>query len=96
MLQCKLLRSRKVDMTEISFKGRHTEKPMILQCVRWYLAYALSYRNLEEMMKERGFAVDHSTIHRWVLHYSPLLEQAFHRKKRRPGGRGFRWKNRGG
>ena len=56
---------------------------MILQSVRWYLAYALSYRNIEEMMKERGIDVDHSTIQRWVVRYSPQLEQVFHAKKKR-------------
>jgi transposase-like protein len=40
-------------------------------CVRWYLAYALSFRNLEEMMQERGVFVDHSTIHRWVIKLTP-------------------------
>ncbi|MCP3675474.1 MAG: IS6 family transposase, partial [Gammaproteobacteria bacterium] len=48
---------------------------MILQSVRWYLAYALSYRDIEEIMKERGFDVDHSTILRWVVYYAPLLQQ---------------------
>ena len=64
-------------MTAISFKGRHFQKDMIVQSIRWYLAYALSYRDIEEMMQERGFSVDHSTINRWVLHYSPQLEAAF-------------------
>ena len=45
------------------------------------------YRDIEEMMKERGFEVDHSTIQRWVVYYSPKLEEAFHMKKRRPGNR---------
>ena len=44
----------------IKFKGQHFEQEMILQSVRWYLAYSLSYRDIEEMMKERGFEVDHS------------------------------------
>jgi transposase-like protein len=43
--------------------------------VRWYCHYALSYRNLEEMMQERGVQVDHSTIHRWVLKYAPELDK---------------------
>jgi transposase-like protein len=43
----------------ISFKGRQFDKHMMLQSIRWYLAYNLSYRNLEEMMAERGFHVDH-------------------------------------
>ena len=71
----------------ISFKGRHFQQEMVLQCVRWYVAYALSYRDLEEIMKERGFEVDHSTIHRWVIHYAPVLEKAFRKKKRQACGR---------
>jgi IS6 family transposase len=43
--------------------------------VRWYLRYALSYRDLEEMMMERGIAVDHSTIYRWVQRYAPEIEE---------------------
>jgi len=74
-------------MATISFKGRHFQQEMILQSVRWYLAYALSYRDIEELMAERGFSVDHSTINRWVLHYSPQLDAAFRRKKKRGGGR---------
>jgi len=76
-------------MGTISFKGRHFRREMILQCVRWYLAYGLSYRDMEEIMEERGFCVDHSTIHRWVTHYSPLLLSAFRKKKRKPG---VRWR----
>ena len=71
----------------IDFKGRHFEREMILQSVRWYLAYSLSYRDIEEIMKERGFEVDHSTIQRWVVHYAPQLEDAFYKKKKRPGNR---------
>ena len=71
----------------ISFSGRHFHQDMIMQSVRWYLAYSLSYRDIEEIMKERGFSVDHSTLNRWVVHYAPQLEQAFHQKKKRPGDR---------
>jgi putative transposase len=46
------------------FKGRQFDKSVILLCVRWYLAYNLSLRNLEEMMAERGISVDHATVHR--------------------------------
>ena len=74
-------------MPTISFKGRHFQHDMILQSVRWYLAYALSYRDIEELMQERGFSVDHSTINRWVLHYSPQLDAAFRQKKKRVGHR---------
>ncbi len=51
-------------MGAISFKGRHFQHDMTLQSVRWYLAYSLSYRDIEELMHERGFSVDHSTIQR--------------------------------
>ena len=74
-------------MAEISFSGRRFQHDMILQSVRWYLAYALSYRDIEEIMQERGFDVDHSTIHRWVVHYSPQLVQRFRSKQRKPAGR---------
>lgn len=58
---------------------------IIAQCVRCYLAYALSLRNLEEMMAERGIAVDHYTLHRWVIRLVPLLDMAFRRHKRPVG-----------
>jgi transposase-like protein len=57
------------------FKWRHYESEIILTCVRWYLRYALSYRDLEEMMTERGLSVDHSTIFRWVQRYAPELDE---------------------
>jgi putative transposase len=69
----------------IDFKGSHFERDIILWGVRWYVAYPISYRQLEEMMEERGVEVDHSTVNRWVLKYVPLLEQAFHRRKRSVG-----------
>ena len=52
----------------LSFKGRHRQQDMIPQCVRWYVAYSLNYRDWEEMMHERGYGVDHSTIQRWVVY----------------------------
>src|SRR5215510_6635956 len=66
----------------VSFKGVHFPQEIILTCVRWYLAYPLSYREVEELMEERGVELDHATIHRWVLKYTSLLEEAFHRHKR--------------
>ena len=57
-------------------------KDIILTCVRWYVAYPLSCRQVEELMQERGVAVDHATINCWVLKYAPQLEEAFHRRKR--------------
>lgn len=61
--------------TQGPFKWRHFQADIILLCVRWYLRYALSYRDLEEMMAERGLQVDHTTIYRWVQHYAPELDR---------------------
>ncbi|MER8376915.1 IS6 family transposase [Mesorhizobium sp. M0488] len=69
------------------FKGRHFDRSVILQCVRWYLAYNLSLRDLEEMMAERGLNVDHSTVHRWVVHFSPQLLERFNKRKRTVTGK---------
>ncbi|GHO60721.1 hypothetical protein KSB_91960 [Ktedonobacter robiniae] len=57
------------------FKWRHFQTDIILLCVRWYLRYALSYRDLEEIMLERGLHVDHTTIYRWVQEYASELER---------------------
>ena len=69
------------------FKGRHFDRSVILLCVRWYLAYNLSLRDLEEMMAERGLSVDHSTVHRWIVRFSPLLLERFNRRKRAVTGK---------
>jgi putative transposase len=70
-------------------KRLHYPLDMILLCVRWYVAYSLSLRNLEEMMAERGFEVDHSSVYRWVIKLVPLFEKAFRRHKR-PVGKSWR------
>lgn len=57
------------------FKWRHYQGAIILNCVRWYCKYGISYRDLEEMMVERGIEVDHTTLYRWVQHYAPLMEK---------------------
>jgi IS6 family transposase len=57
------------------FKWRHYEAEIILQGVRWYLRYALSYRDVEELMAERGLSVDHTTIFRWVQEYAPEIDR---------------------
>jgi transposase, IS6 family len=57
------------------FRWKHFQGEIILLCVRWYLRYALSYRNLEEIMMERGISVDHTTIYRWVIIYAPKMEK---------------------
>jgi len=59
----------------IDFKWRHYEGEVILLCLRWYLRYRLSYRNLSEMMNERGLDIVGSTVYRWVQHYSPELQK---------------------
>ncbi|WP_350357421.1 IS6 family transposase [Paraburkholderia fungorum] len=66
-------------------KRRHFPLDVILLCVRWYVAYSLSLRNLEEMMAEHGFEDDHSTVHRWVIKLVPLFEKAFRKHKRAVG-----------
>jgi putative transposase len=73
----------------IDFKGSHFEKEIILWGVRWYVAYPISYRQLEEMMQERGVAVDHSTLNRWVIKYAPECEKQF-RRRQRPVGKSWR------
>ncbi|MGP2518176.1 IS6 family transposase [Yersinia sp. 2545 StPb PI] len=70
-----------------AFRRLHYPTDVIAQCVRWYLAYALRLRNLEEMMAERGILVDHSTLHRWVIRLVPLLDKVFRRHKRTVGRR---------
>src|SRR5512132_1710780 len=57
------------------FKRRRFLAEIILLCVRWYCRYGISYRDLEEMMAERGVAVDHVTLYRWVQRYAPELEK---------------------
>ncbi|PHM51513.1 transposase [Xenorhabdus hominickii] len=69
------------------FKRLHYSVDIIAQCVRWYLAYALSLRNLEEMMAERGIAVDHSTLSRWVHRLVPLIVKHYRRSKSKVGPR---------
>src|SRR5215510_10652722 len=66
------------------FRGRHFRDDIIVLCVRWYLRYPLSYRDLEELMLERGLTIDHSTIARWVLRYGPVLNQRIRSEIRRP------------
>src|SRR5215204_3100020 len=73
----------------INFKGSHFEREIILWGVRWYVAYPMSYRQLEEMMGERGVAVDHSTLNRWVIRYAPEVEKHFGRRQR-PVGKSWR------
>ena len=57
----------------------------VVVCVRWYAAYPLSFRNIEEMMAERGVWVDHSTLHRWSIKMLPVLAAVCRRRKRSVG-----------
>ena len=57
------------------FKDKQFSKEIIILCVRWYLKYNLSYRDLQEMMLERGIEVSHTTIYRWVVEYAPKLNR---------------------
>ena len=63
----------------------HNPLEVMLVCVRWYAAYPLSFRNIEEMMVERGVFVDHSTLHRWSSKMLPVLAPVFRRRKRAVG-----------
>ena len=65
----------------MNFKWYHFYKDIILMAVRWYFAYALSYRDIEELLRERGIKVDHATINRWVIEFGPQLAAAFKKRK---------------
>ena len=69
------------------FKGRHFRGEIVLWAVRWYCRYGISYRDLEQMMAERGVSVDHSTIYRWVQRYAPEIEKRLRWHWRRPRSR---------
>jgi putative transposase len=69
----------------ISFKGSHFPKEVIMQSIRWYTSYSLSYRDVEELLEERGVELDHATVNRWVVKYSPLLELKFRKRKKKTG-----------
>src|SRR5450756_2364583 len=73
----------------LATKGMRFPIDVILMCIRWYAAYPLSYRHLEEMMQDRGVFVDHSSINRWVIRFLPLFEKFF-RKHKRPVGVSWR------
>ena len=72
------------------FKGRHFRGGIMLWAVRWYCRYGISYRDLEQMMAERGVRVDHATIYRWVQRYSPEIEKRMRWQWRRPGSTSWR------
>ena len=67
----------------IDFKGSHYPREVVLHAVFFYLRYAVSYRDLEEILQERGVDVDHATLNRWVVRYSPLIAKEAQRRKAR-------------
>ena len=80
-----MLMSRKVKSRKALFKGRHFEREIIILCVRWYLHYKLSLRDLVEMMVERGLSLAHTTIMRWVQRFVPEFEKRWDRFARQTG-----------
>ncbi len=72
------------------FKGRHFRGEIVLWAVRWYCRYGVSYRDVEAMMTERGVAVDHSTIYRWVQHFAPTMEKRLRWQWRHPQSASWR------
>ena len=68
------------------FSGRHFDGEIVVLCVRWYLSFKLSYRDLVSMMSERGIRLAHTTILRWVQHYTPEFEKRWRRYARPVGG----------
>ena len=74
-----------IDALRKVIKRMHYPLEVMLTCVRWYVAYPLSLRNIEEIMQERGVFVDHATVHRWALKILPVLAGTFRRRKRPVG-----------
>ena len=70
----------------IEFKGSHFEREVILWGVRWYVAYPISYRQLEEMMAERGLSLSHTSVMRRIQRYVPEFEKRWNRFARQAGG----------
>jgi transposase-like protein len=66
------------------FKVRHFDREIIILCVRWYLRFKLSFRDLVEMMAERGISLSHTTIMRCIARYVPEFEKRWNRFSTRP------------
>lgn len=77
----------------VSFKGAHSPRSVILYAVYFYVRFGVSYRDLKEIMSERGVAVDHATLNRWVEKYANAIAEMAHRRKW-PGGRSWRMPSR--
>jgi IS6 family transposase len=82
-------RPARVSAPRSSFAGFRFPQDVILIAVRWYLRYGLSYRDVEELLAERGIPVDHVTVFRWVQRFTPLLIDAARPCRHVPGDRWF-------
>jgi len=71
--------AQRLERMDDLFKGRHIEREIIVLCVRWYLRFKLSLRDLVEMMAERGLDLAHTTIMRWVQRFVPEFEKRWNR-----------------
>ena len=72
------------------FRGRYFKGEIVLWAVRWYCRYGVSYRDLEQMLGERGVSVDHSTIYRWVQRYAPEMKKRLRWQWRQPRSTSWR------
>jgi transposase, IS6 family len=80
-------RPRPAATARSAFAGFRSPPDVIVLAVRWYLRYGLSYRDVEELLVERGVEVDHVTVYRWVLRFTPLLAEAARPCRHRVGDR---------
>jgi putative transposase len=78
-------RTKMIEALRRAVQRMHYPLEVMLVCVRWYAAYPLSFRQIEELMAERGVGVDHSTLHRWSIKILPVLAAAFRLRKRAVG-----------
>src|ERR1700680_979260 len=82
-------RPRPVEVPPSGFAGFRFPAQVILLAVRWYLRFGLSYRDLEELLLERGVEVDHVTLYRWVQRFTPLLGDAVRPRRHTVASRWF-------
>jgi IS6 family transposase len=82
-------RRRRTPVPQSPFTGFRFPPDVIVLAVRWYLRFGLSYRDVEELLAERGVKVDHVTIYRWVLRFTPLLADAARPCRHAVGDRWF-------
>jgi transposase, IS6 family len=83
----RIRRVRPAQLPRSAFTGFRFPREVIVLAVRWYLRYGLSYRDVEELLAERGITVDHVTVYRWVQRFTPLLIDAARPCRHTPGDR---------